>query len=113
MRLRLIACAAACAMLSGCGQYFSTILVDNRSGASIEDISVAYKGDRAALGRVPADEARTFRHHFSGEATGTGPVLSLVVNGRSIREELCYFTGMAPFHATITVNPQQIAVHCA
>ena len=109
---KLVIGAGLCSSLNGCGWYYSTILVDNRTGATIEEVTVTYPNERAYLGRVPAGKRTSYWFHFPGEASGEDPRLSFVVNGRRRSEQLCYHTGFSPFDATVTVTDAEVTVRC-
>ena len=109
---KLLIGAGLFSSLNGCGWYYSTILVDNRTSATIEELTVTYWNERAYLGRVLAGKRTSYWFHFPGEASGEGPRLSFIVNGRRRSEELCYHTSFSPFDATVTVTDAEVTVRC-
>jgi hypothetical protein len=96
----------------GCSLYYSTILIENESSYTAEDIVVVSRGERFGIGSIAPGGSVTKRIRFREEATSGDPMIYFRINGRQINRELCYYTGMDPFDGKVTITDESADVRC-
>lgn len=107
---RFLCSVSLCGALSGCGLYYSTVTVNNRSQFALEEIMIYDGNRRETLPHIPATSSDTIWVHFPGEG---GSKITFTIQGRRVERELCYHSTSNAFEATVTVANQGVEVRCS